>query len=111
VYKLSYLYYGLLSVIIVFLVGIVLSLLTGPIDPKTLDRNLFYNFDDFTCFGLRNIWKRARKNRKREENFSLEMNGQNNLAIDLSDELTTGNDKIKVNQEKKNFNKKYNVTF
>lgn len=41
IYRLSYLYYALLSFLIVIVVGIVVSLLTGPVDSSQLNENLF----------------------------------------------------------------------
>lgn len=39
-YRLSYYYYTLLGAAIVLVVGVAVSLLTGPLDPRTVNRDL-----------------------------------------------------------------------
>ena len=46
-YRLSYLWYAGLAMAIVFSIGILVSLITGPIDSSKLNENLFFSFKQF----------------------------------------------------------------
>ena len=99
-YRLSYLWYAGLAMAVVFSVGILVSLLTGPIDSSTLNENLFFNFKRLSFCGLMH---RKKRNSPFEVNInkkfdlfstSIQINcvclflkksfeGENNLAMDL----------------------------
>ena len=65
---------------IVFLVGIVVSLLTGPIDSSTLDQNLFFKLDQFYVYKLAKTCKKDKKEKKRDPD-ELEMPKEHSIVI------------------------------
>ena len=65
---------------IVFLVGIVVSLLTGPIDSSTLDQNLFFKLEQFYVYRLAKSCKKDKKEKRRDTDV-LEMPKEHPIVI------------------------------
>lgn len=62
--------------LIVFIVGILLSLLTGRVDSKSIDEKLFFR----TCYLFAS---------KEKDSFKKELKPQNNLALEFNEEDET----------------------
>ena len=66
VYRLSYLWFAGLSLIITFILGIAISLLTGPVDSRKYDQKLFLNYSQTFSF----FWP-SKKKQSLEVDFKI----------------------------------------
>ena len=67
IYRISYIWYSLIAVVIVVVVGIVVSLVTGANDANTIDAKLISPIYHFCCGKLPPKWRKRFACRKEEE--------------------------------------------
>ncbi|CAF0982331.1 unnamed protein product [Brachionus calyciflorus] len=84
-YRLSYLWYAALSLLVCFIFGIGISLVTGRVGENQIDDNLIFKWSSLLCC------------KKKEEKKEKTMHGRTNYGIDMTGDFTDKNEHIKMN--------------